>query len=146
MMLQTLPEGQISALSSQCILIVLNGPDSTFPLSSLRIAPNPNKIRVRHSKPLRMKHHSFYCYLLLLEKHYTFAGCFALLSWLFRSIFVLRQEKCLGFLKYFHLLSAAQTQTLYLWECVCQLLPRHYSLSIQRHVICSNFSRPASCG
>lgn len=68
-----------------------------------------------------MKYHLFYYYFLLLEKHYTFNGCFALLSCLFRSIFVLRQEKCLGFLKYFHLLSAAQTQTLYLsehWICI----------------------------
>lgn len=55
---------------------------------------------------------------LLLEKLYTFAGCFALLSWLFRSILVLRQEKCLGFLKHFHLLFATQTQTLCLWECM----------------------------
>ena len=78
-----------------------------------------------------MKHHLLYFYFLLLEKHYTFAGCFALLSWLFRSIFLLRQVKCLGFLKHFHLLSATQTQTLYLCECVCKLLPRLYSLSIQ---------------
>lgn len=44
MMPQTPPEGQISALSSQCMLILLNRPDFTFPFSSLRIAPNLNKI------------------------------------------------------------------------------------------------------
>lgn len=97
MMLQIPPAGQLSAPSIQCIFIFANGLDLTFPLSLLRIAPNHSETGLRPNKLLRTKHHLSYCYYLLSEKHYQYACCFTLLSWLFRSLFVLRQEKMFRF-------------------------------------------------
>lgn len=131
MMLQTPPEGQISAPSSQCILILLNGPDFTFPLSSLRIAPNLNKVRVRTSKLL--ENEASLVLLLLFAVRKALYICWLLCP----PFLVILKHFCIKAGKMFRFpqilsppLCSSDTNTVFMGMCM-QLLPRHYSLPIQ---------------